>query len=315
MKYLRKTLLATIAMLSMVSFAAAAELTLSFANLMPLDESTDGLYEGWAIVNGQPVSTGLFNVNAAGQPVMPGGGGVIPSFQVDTEIGLAAAIKISLEPAGDSDPAPSGLIVLTGDVDGESTALSAALSGLSTLAGSAGTYILATPSDNAVDTGNDNQGIWYLAMPGPVAGLTDLPDLGSSWIYEGWIVDTSGGTPMPYSTGTFASGEGFDSDEAGTEGGGPPFPGQDFTAFHNGPVFDLDSGDFVAVISIEPVPDNGPNPFQFKPLAGMIPTDALANGGALDNQVAATFPTGTATITGTVAVAESSWGQLKASYR
>ena len=228
MKYLRTTLLTMLAMLLTVSLAAAAELTLSFANLMPLDESTDGLYEGWAIVDGQPVSTGLFNVNAAGQPVMPGGGDVIASFMVGTEIGQASAIKISLEPAGDSDPAPSGLIVLTGDVSGEATALSAALPGLGTLTGSAGSYILATPSDNAVDTTNDNQGIWFLAMPGPMAGLIDLPDLGSSWIYEGWIVDVSGGSPMPYSTGTFASAEGFDSDEAGSEGGGPPFPRPDF---------------------------------------------------------------------------------------
>lgn len=315
MKNLRKTLLATVAMLSMVSFAAAAELTLSFANLMPLDEGTDGLYEGWVIVNGQPVSTGVFNVNAAGQPVTPGSGDVIPSFTVGSDVGLASAVKISLEPVGDTDPAPSGLIVLTGDVNGEITSLSAAVPGLAMLNGAAGTYILATPSDNAVDTTNDNQGIWYLAMPGPVASLTDLPDLGSSWVYEGWIVDVSGGSPMPHSTGTFASAEGFDSDEAGSEGGGPPFPGQDFVAFHDGPVFDLDSGDFVAVISIEPVPDNGPGPFQFKPLAGAIPTDALANGGALENQVAATFPTGSATITAPVATTENSWGQLKASYR
>ena len=62
--------------------AGAAELALSFTNLAPLDEATEGLYEGWAIIDGAPVSTGVFNVNAAGQPVMPGGGAVIPSFPV-----------------------------------------------------------------------------------------------------------------------------------------------------------------------------------------------------------------------------------------
>ena len=126
-----------------------------------------------------------------------------------------------------------------------------------------------------------------------------MPDLGASWIYEGWVVDVSSGSPMPYSTGTFAAADGFDSDMAGCKGGGPPFPGQDFTAFHCGPVFDLDSGDFVAVISIEPVPDNGPGPFQFKPLAGGIPTDALPRGG-VGQPGGGTFPTGSATITGTL---------------
>ncbi len=292
----------------------AAELTLSFANLPALNEGTEGIYEGWVIVDGAPVSTGVFNVNAMGQTVAPGTSTVI-TFTVDDSIGLSSAVKITIEPVGDMDPAPSGLVLMTGDVAGAVTALVAALPDLATLMTSAGAYILATPSDNGVDMTNDNQGIWYLTMPGPSAGLTNLPDLGPNWTYEGWIVDTSGMSPVPYSTGTFNAATGVDSDEAGCNAGGPPFPGQDFTAFHCGPILDLDSGDFVAVISIEPVPDNGPGPFQFKPLVGMVPTDALTNGGTLGNQVAATFPTGTATITGTVAAQESSWGGLKAVFR
>ena len=63
-----------------------------------------------------------------------------------------------------------------------------------------------------------------------------------------------------------ATAKGFDSNEAGCMGGSPPFPGQDFTAFHCGPVLDLDSGYFAAVVSIDPVPDTGPGPFQLKPL-------------------------------------------------
>jgi hypothetical protein len=315
MKLFSKVLLAAMAVFSVVPLAGAAELILSFTNLASLDEATEGLYEGWAIIGGAPVSTGVFNVNEAGQPVMPGGGDVIPSFPAGSDLGLASAIKITLEPAGDSDPAPSGLVVLTGDVNSETTPLVPALPDLDMLMTSAGSFILATPSDNDVDPDNDNQGIWYLTMPGPMPGLTNLPDLGANWTYEGWVVDVSSGSPVPYSTGTFAGPEGADSDEAGCMGGGPPFPGQDFTAFHCGPVFDLDSGDFVAVISIEPVPDNLPGPFQFKPLAGAIPTDALMEGGMLGNQVAETFPAGSAMITGTVADSESSWGSLKASYR
>jgi hypothetical protein len=315
MMILRKALLTAAAVLVLAVPAAAAELTLSFNNLPALNEAIEGLYEGWAIVDGMPVSTGVFNVNAAGETVMPGSGDVIPSFPVPDSIGLSSSIKISIEPVGDADPAPSGLIVLGGDVESETTQLTAAVPGLDMLMTSGGSYILATPSDNAVEPDNNDQGIWFLAMPGPMAGLTNLPDLGPNWKYESWVVDVSGGGPVPYTGGTFDMAAGFDSDEAGCNGGGPPFPGQDYTAFHCGPILDLDSGDFAAVISIEPVPDNGPGPFMFKPLAGMIPTDALDNGGMVGNQVADTFPTGTAGIFGTVPVAQTSWSSLKASFR
>ncbi len=314
MRTLRTSIL-TVALCTMLALPAmSAELVLSFDNLMPLNESTDGIYEGWAIIDGAPVSTGVFNVDSSGQTLMPGGG-ALPFFTVVDNIGQASAIKISLEPVGDSDPAPSGLIVLTGNLESEVTPLSAALPGLEMLTTSEGSYILATPSDNDTNPDNDDQGIWFLAMPGPMAGLTNLPDLGPNWVYEGWVVDVSGGSPMPYSTGTFTSGEGFDSDEAGCNGGGPPFPGQDYVAYHCGPELDLDTGDFAAVISIEPVPDNGPGPFMFKPLAGLIPENALTEGGMLGNQVEGTFPTGSATITGSVAVEASNWGSLKAAYR
>lgn len=312
--------MALLALVLMISGAALAQsgaedLTLSFTNLMPLDESVDGLYEGWAIIGGAPVSTGVFNVNASGQPVEPGTGMVIEFFATGVDLAGATDIKISLEPVGDSDPGPSGLIVLGGMIDGETAELQAALPGLDMLPMAMANYILATPSDNDVDTTNDNQGVWYLSMPGPVAGLTGLPDLGSNWVYEGWAVDVSGASPMPYSTGTFTMAEGFDSDMAGCNGGGPGFPGQDFTAFHCGPVLDLDSGDFALVISIEPVPDNSPAPFQFKPLAGMVPTDAVGMGNCLENQTTATFPVGVATISGTTPVSRTTLGDLKASFR
>ncbi len=138
MMILRKALLITAAVLAMAVPAAAAELTLSFNNLPTLNESTEGLYEGWAIVDGMPVSTGVFNVNGAGEPVMPGGGGVIASFPVPDSIGMSSSIKISLEPVGDADPAPSGLIVLGGDVESEITALTAAVPGLDMLMTSGG---------------------------------------------------------------------------------------------------------------------------------------------------------------------------------
>ena len=297
------------------SFAQSPNLALDFSNLMTLDESTDGLYEGWAIIAGSPVSTGVFNVNAAGQTVAPGGGGLINLFDTGVDLSLASSIKISIEPPMDSDPGPSGLIILSGDVVDGVAALHPALPGLDMLQSATGSYILATPSDNAMYPDNNDQGVWFLSMPGPVAGLMGLPDLGEGWTYEGWAVDVSGSSPMPYSTGTFASGEGADSDMAGCMGGGPAFPGQDFTAYHCGPVLDLDSGDFALVISIEPVPDNSPAPFQFKPLAGMVPTDALMEGGMLNNQTSDTFPCGVASISGVIPVEAMGLDHLKSLYR
>ena len=58
----------------LVAGTAAAQsgpenVVMTFTNLAPLDEMAEGHYEGWAIVGGSPVSTGNFNVNAAGMPV------------------------------------------------------------------------------------------------------------------------------------------------------------------------------------------------------------------------------------------------------
>lgn len=299
--------------------AGTGDLTLEFTNLMTLDPATDGVYEGWAIVGGMPVSTGVFNVDAAGMPVDPVTGDPIALFDAGTDISVATSIKISIEPPMDADPGPSGLIVLSGDPTMGTALLTAALPDLAMLSSATGAYILATPSDNGMDDMNDDQGIWFLTMPGPMAGpeagFVGLPDLGPNWTYEGWVVDVSGGAPMPYSTGTFDMADMADSDAAGSMGGGPPFPGQDYAAYHGGPVLDLDGGDFAAVLSIEPVPDNDPGPFLFKPLAGMIPTDALTMGGMLGNQTDATFPQGVAQFGEALPAEDMGWGEVKNLFR
>jgi hypothetical protein len=298
--------LAAVVALALPAFAQDTDLVLEFTNLAPLDPA-ESLYEGWAIVGGMPVSTGVFNVDAAGMPIDPVTGDVIDMFTPAADIMGATDIKISIEPVPDGDPGPSGLIVLGGAIDGHTASLT---TGLEAVADAMGCYIIATPSDNHVDDMNDEQGIWWLQMPGPVAGLTGLPDLGPNWTYEGWVVDMSGSMPMPYSTGTFSMGEGFDSDMAGPMGGGPAFPGQDFVAYQGGPVLDLASGDFAAVISIEPVPDDSPAPFQLKPLAGMIAQGAA--GGCVMNQTADTFPSGTAELMTSVATEAVSLSRVKA---
>ena len=291
-------------------------LVLGFTNLAALDETVEGHYEGWAVVDGSPVSTGKFNVNNDGMPVELGGGGVIDEFDASQDISGATAIKISIEPAGDVDMNPSGLIILSGDVAGGETELRTDVPDLAILETmTTGAYILATPSDNHEDDTNDEMGVWFLTTPGPDPGFMNLPDIGPGWAYEGWVVDLSDPmNPMPYSTGRFSMAEGVDSDEAGCNGGGPPFPGQDFVPFQCPPVLDLDTGDFAAVVSIEPEPDNQAGPFQLKPLADAISTDAVGMNNEMTNQTAATFPTGTAVLWSATPTVDVSWGSIKAAF-
>ncbi len=78
---------------------------------------------------------------------------------------------------------------------------------------------------------------------------------------------------------------------------GPPFPGEDFLAVAPAGVsFPADLAGQVAVISLEPSPDDGSSPFTLKPLAGNIPEDAGDHVTySLDNNSTG-FPVGTATI-------------------
>jgi hypothetical protein len=294
----------------------ASKLVLNLTNLAPLDESGEGHYEGWAIVAGSPVSTGKFNINEMGEPIGLGGGPVIDEFDAGQDITTATDIKISIEPPGDMDAIPSGLIIVDGVVSMKKAQLAVSVPHAPALESSTGAFVLATPSDDFENTENPEQGIWFLTMPGPTPGFMALPDIGPDWVYEGWVVDTSGGGPMPYSTGTFSFASQMDSDAAGCNGGGPPFPGEDFVPFHCGPELTLNSGDFLAVLTIEPVPDTSPGPFQLKPMAGSIPPDAVGMPGiALGNQVAGTFPTGTAVLFGgQVPAATQSWGGLKSKF-
>jgi hypothetical protein len=127
-----------------------------------------------------------------------------------------------------------------------------------------GSYILNAPSAGGASPYYN--GIWWLdpnAGPGPTLVIPTLPD---GWVYEGWVVGDSG----PVSTGRFVSASGVDSDGPGPDAGpmaAPPFPGQDFVD----PAVDLRG--HVAVISVEPDPDNSPGPFTLKPLVDRVIDD------------------------------------------
>ncbi len=273
--------LALLAAVPSVAGAASSELSLSFNGLEDLGPGW--AYEGWLIVEGAPVSTGVFTVDANGTPS-------VTQFTADSgNLEKAATFVLTIEPSPDSDPAPSPIHALGGDFANGVAQLTvghAAALG-NDFASATGNYVLAAPSAGA--EGNYANGIWWLdpaAGPGPSLNLSELP---AGWVYEGWVVGPEG----PISTGRFTSVSGADSDGAGPIAGpeaAPPFPGQDFV----NPAKDLTAG-YMAVITIEPEPDNSPAPFTLKPLVDQTIDDV--GEGVLQDMTnnASSFPTGTAT--------------------
>jgi hypothetical protein len=266
--------------------------TLDF-NLNGLEDlGPDYLYEGWIIVNGGPVSTGIFSVNSSGALSKS-------SFEVDSVM-LASATKfvLTIEPNPDSDPTPSDQKLIAGDFNDNSAAVATnVMPGVGDFSGAAGSFFLRSPTDESsgsANNGNDQNGIWF-GLPGmpPAANFT-LPTLPTGWIYEGWVIGDAG----PLSTGTFISFDVMDNNAGaatsfgGIENLGPPIPGEDF--FNNQPageIFPLDVRGRTVVISIEPVPDNSPAPFLLKPLVA-VSGDDTAPISYLFNLNLTSFPTG-----------------------
>ncbi|MEP3836362.1 MAG: anti-sigma factor [Algibacter sp.] len=241
-----------------------------------LNISLDGLenlgnnfvYEGWLIVDGNPVSTGVFTVDDNGNLSET-------SFSILKEtLDEATNFVLTIEPAVDPDPAPAETKLLIGDFLGDSASVSSA-GIVADFASVSGNYILATPTD--ADDTNESSGVWFLdnSSGTAIAGL-DLPILSAGWIYEGWVVFD--GTPV--STGTFLDPAIADDNAAtspfkGSVGDGPAYPGEDYVmGTAAGVTFPTDLKGKTIVISVEPSPDNSAAPFTLKPLAHIVPDDA-----------------------------------------
>ncbi|MDO5976410.1 anti-sigma factor [Flavivirga jejuensis] len=264
---------------------STANLSLELDGLEALGD--DFVYEGWIIVDGDPVSTGTFTSVTFPQ-----------SFTVDaTQLENATTFVLSIEPAGETGTAaatPADTKILVGDFSGDRASVSTAIVGDFT--DSWGLAFLRTPTDEvagSANNGNDENGIWFGTpqMTGaPTAGL-GLPVLPAGWKYEGWVVNSVG----PLTTGTFTSFTTVDdsNDFSGTENNaGPPVPGEDF--FNNEPAgftFPLDVRGLTAVISVEPDPDNSLAPFTLKPLVGVIGQDVAPATHDLEYS-SASFPSG-----------------------
>lgn len=222
-------------------------------------------YEGWAIIDGEAVTTGKFNV--ADDRLTAVDGSPIDGFFVDDDLSTATAIIITIEPSGDTDEIPAETHFVAGDVtEGQAELTIAHSAALGTdFSDASGSFVLATPTDG--DRTNDElSGIWFLVFPGPEASL-DLPELPAGWTYEGWAVIDG----IPVTSGTFRSTVG--TDDAAPYSGTvrtPNFPGEDY--LFNAPdglTFPTDLSGAPVVVSVEPVPDDDPSPFVLKPLTGV----------------------------------------------
>ncbi len=252
------------------------------------DLGDDFVYEGWLIVDGAPVSTGVFTVDATGNLSKN-------KFDLNAEdVNKASTFVLSIEPKDDSDPAPSATKLLAGDFSGNNASLTIAPVG--DFSNAMGKYILATPT-NGPDT-DENSGIWFLDLStgSPTVGL-DLPMLPDGWKYEGWVVVNG----MPVTSGTFTNTRATDDNDPfsgdmplpDVNGMDGFFPGEDYLMnAPSGLTFPTDLAGGMAVISIEPYPDNSPAPFTLKPLVHQIPA-AATDHTVYDMGQNLVFPTGT----------------------
>lgn len=246
--------------------ATTGDLTVDLTGLEEL--GSDFVYEGWLIVDGSPVSTGTFTSVSFPQ-----------TYTVAiSDLQTATTFVLSIEPAGETGAdalAPAATKILAGDFSGSSASV-ASTGIVGDFSASWGKYILATPTD--ADDTNEASGVWFLDNSGAaaVAGL-GLPTLTDGWKYEGWVV--LNGTPV--STGTFTAVDLADDNAAtspykGTVGNGPGFPGEDYVMGSAAGVdFPTDLKGATVVISVEPSPDNSAAPFTLKPLAHVVPADAM----------------------------------------
>ncbi len=260
------------------------ELKLNISNLASSDAGEQ--YEGWIIVNGAPVSTGTFTVDANGTPSKT-------SFMIaESNLSSATDFVLSIEPMPDNDPAPSAIKILGGSFSGNSASISVAHGAAlgNDFSNIAGKFILATPTTATMD--DELSGLWFLDLTSgsPMTSL-DLPMLPAGWKYEGWAVIS--GTPV--TSGTFSMVDDYDDDDPYSgSAGGPPFPGEDYVMnAPNGLTFPTDLSGATMVVSIEPDPDNSPAPFAFKPLVGNAPANAMDHTTYdMMSNVSGSFPSG-----------------------
>jgi hypothetical protein len=259
--------------------ASASNVRLAAKNLPALKGAS---YELWVIYGKQKLSAGKFNVAANGK--------LTGRLSSPRDPAAADMLAVTIEPKGDRDKAPSGIVALAGKPSGQSARLAFPIN----LSRIAGTFLLATPTDD--DDTDETAGIWFLT-PAMKASLS-LPTAPAGWVWEGWGVTQE----TPLTTGRFAKPTGKDrSAPFSGPKPGPPFPGEDFLgrlpSGVSAPV-DLADGSSQVVITLEPdlrgKDPTGPEPFSIKPLVGKVPSGARDHVSLKLTRDLSTLPSGSA---------------------
>ena len=302
-----KKIIMSLAVLSVITFTSCSDdndnivttktVTQAFQNLP--DVGSNYVYEGWLIVGTEKISTGRFSHTD---------GANFTSSALDiTKVNTATEYVLTIESVNETGSdlsSPSGWIfskgAFTNTTANPSTdnAIYAAGSNLETTTSQ---FFLKAPS--AGMAGTDANGIWWIdALPPTTGGFTNLPTLGSGWIYEGWVVvNDNSGNPVPVSTGRFTDPNMADDNNNEFKGAGmvPPFPGEDFIMDPNNKfpniTFPIDLTSANVVISIEPVPDNNAAPFGLKPFTKKLNNQTVSVAVTMDNGYANKSISGTVT--------------------
>ena len=258
----------------------APRVQLTVSNLPRIDPG-EGHYQVWAyildfnkpaggngVLHGDYYSMGEFNIAPDGSgPVDLEDNPVRFTVPEGKDVQLVQDVMIAFQGPEEGlarvqhdEPGPPLLI---GHLMGDETRGTADLSltdvfgnGLGT---ATGRYTLAAPTSVPSDS---NAGVWFVELGTPVTAGLHLPVLPAGWMYEGWAVEHQGELETRIlSTGKFLSPDSADADGAGASKGpgtGYPFPGQDFIVVPQGKP-DLEA--FEIRLTIEPDPDNSPEPF------------------------------------------------------
>lgn len=238
-------------------------------------QPNDYHYEGWVHIDGVDHSFGKFSVDDRGRPETLSGDHV-PAGQFDSSVVLDSAVYayLTIEPPNGDDGEPSTTRLMGGlFADRTAELLVTNYEGLEDgLILSAGTYILATPTDGP--NTNETSGVWFINKTAGDNGRgLRVPTPLEGWRYQGWII--AEGDVLTTGALTHHTGDDLASPYSGS---GPTlgFPGEDF--LFNAPaglIFPLSLPSAEILVSVEPEPDPDPDVMSsLVLLRGRIPGEA-----------------------------------------
>ncbi len=268
-------------------------ITFSHANLKPLNQQTDGVYEAWISVgtgldhgDDAYISVGRFNISAAGELLDTSGGAGALNLNGISNVNLTEDALITIEPPGDFDTIPgtkllgAAKVIEDGFVVFNLTMDYAEVLPISNqFAGATARYLLASPTDNYASF-NLIHGLWFSQdTTGSSPGLTlpSLPDT-AEWTYQAWVVDNRDTVNRIYSIGRFmVSNQPDGNQQCSGSLPGWNLPGHDWIQANcpGGGIPDIDNlnnSNFKVMITLEPKFETGglPSPFYIRLFYGTV---------------------------------------------